>query len=370
MSENTKISPLPTRQEDFLRHFGVTKSFLTFHHFDSHVAKYLEIEMPYMILYESVDLRANQAICFEFTEGNRNRIIIPLEEMEHFKNQPLHSHDFYELTFVLSGNIQLQIEEEHIVFRQGECCLCNKNIHHKEYFDTDFEILLFLFQEKYIQSVLNENLFYDKDGNPFKRNTLLHQLFAKNKNSPFYHTKEYIHFTPKKSCDMDNVFRLVNNMILEIESDASGKTYMMKGYFCRFMAILEDEESYDARIHSARLSVQEALLYHLSLLLEEAKGNMTGKELEQHFHYRAEYISRIVKKRTGMTLSQYKRLFTLRAAAALLENTQMDIGTICQQTGYTNRSFFNRIFTKRYHMSPSEYRRRHRKNTSPLPPQG
>jgi AraC-like DNA-binding protein len=45
--------------------------------------------------------------------------------------------------------------------------------------------------------------------------------------------------------------------------------------------------------------------------------------------------------------------------AKKLRNTNITIGALCEEYGYTNRSFFNRIFAEQYKMSPSEYRRKY-----------
>jgi len=41
----------------------------------------------------------------------------------------------------------------------------------------------------------------------------------------------------------------------------------------------------------------------------------------------------------------------------MLKNTDMKIEEICEALGYTNRSFFNRLFIERYGMTPTKYRK-------------
>ena len=362
-SDMLNPSLLRHSQEYFLHHFGVSKSFLTYHNFGSSVSEYLEIGMPYMILYESLNTEQDQSVFFEFTEGAKNMIHTTRSELKSFGERPLHSHDFYELTVVLSGEIALQIEDEQITYHAGECCLCNKNIHHREIFETDFEIVLFLFQEDYIQSVLSQNLFYDTEGKRYVKNIFFDDLLFKNKNGkiPFLDAKEYVDFKPRKSYGTKEFYTLLNSMILEISENRSGKSYMMKGYFCRFFSILEDPDNYAASFHAAKLSKEEALLYRVSVLLEKKKGRITRQELEETLNYNADYINRIVKKRTGMPLSELGQLFMLKEASDMLRDTNLSISCICEKLGYTNRSFFYRLFEERYKMKPTEYRKQYRK---------
>lgn len=355
MKTNEHISKLS--QEDFLQKVGVQKSFLTYHNFGSNVSEFLEIGMPYMIMYESLDTRCGRAVTFEFTESMKNYIFSSITELNKIGPRPLHSHDFYELTIVLSGEVKLQIENEVVAYHAGECCLCNKNIHHKEILDTDFELVLFMFKEEYIKSVLEKDVLYDKDGNTYTNNTFFHHLFKQNQKFSFYSAKEYIDFRVKESYNPDCFFELLNAILLEINEKHSGISYMMQGYFCRFIALLGNDATYHIESHQAKLSKEETLLYQISQLLEKYNGRISRKELEEKLNYNSDYLNRIIKKYTGKTLSEYGKIFLLKEAALMLKNTDKKIGEICEELGYTNRSFFNRLFIERYGATPTEYRK-------------
>lgn len=355
MQKNEAVSKLT--QAEFLEKVGVSKSFLTYHNFGSDVSEFLEIGMPYMIMYESLDLKHDRAIMFEFTESMKNYIYSSFSELLTLGSRPLHSHDFYELTIVLSGEVKLQIENEIVVYHAGECCLCNKNIHHREIFDTDFELVLFMFKEEYIRSILEKDILYDESGTAYTNRTFFHHLFAQNQQISFYSAKEYIDFRVRDSYDPNRFFELLNAILLEINERQSGKSYMMQGYFCRFISLIQDENSYRIESHQAKLSKEETLLYQVSLLLEQQNGRVSRKEMEQTLNYNSDYLNRIVKKYTGKTLSEYGKIFLLKEAAQMLKNTDMKIEEICEALGYTNRSFFNRLFIERYGMTPTKYRK-------------
>ena len=42
-------------QEGFLKKLGIPKTFLTFHNLGSYTSEFVEIGMPYMIIYEATD---------------------------------------------------------------------------------------------------------------------------------------------------------------------------------------------------------------------------------------------------------------------------------------------------------------------------
>ncbi|WP_024853957.1 helix-turn-helix transcriptional regulator [Mediterraneibacter gnavus] len=88
---------------------------------------------------------------------------------------------------------------------------------------------------------------------------------------------------------------------------------------------------------------------------------MKRTELSQALGYSADYINRIIKKLTGHTLVEYNQKIVLQIAADYLKTTNININEICEKLGYTNRSFFNKIFKDQYGVSPSKYRTMSRK---------
>jgi AraC-like DNA-binding protein len=310
-----------------------------------------------MILYETnlIDEKSFQAI--EFTESSKYNFTPAPEEFDQFEERPLHIHDFYELTIVLSGTVRIQIEDEIRTFHAGDCCLCNKNIRHKEFFDSDFEMVLFMFQEDYIQKLFEYNVLYDQNGNPYTYNSFFHHLFIQNAKNSFYDAKEYIEFLLKKNFNSDQMLKLVNQLIFEINETKSGKRFLMMGYFCRLICLIEDEEIYQIHVHQAKLSKDEQLMYQIAVLLEKCHGQIDRNTLESALGYSNDHLNRIVKKNTGKTLSEYKKRFLLQEVARQLKTTDKNIEDICAEFGYSNRTYFNKCFKEAYGMPPAEYRK-------------
>ena len=141
----------------FSRHHGMTHSSLVLNDSPNSLYQYYEINMPYLILYESIHPQNNLSEYMEFTENSFLDANMPYSEYLKSASVKLHSHDFYELTFVMSGELTMHIEDDYITYHAGECCLCNKNIHHAEQMNPNTEIVLFLLKEDYVKDVF-ENL--------------------------------------------------------------------------------------------------------------------------------------------------------------------------------------------------------------------
>ena len=321
------------------------------------IYEFTEIDMPYMILYEMADPDADTFISLEYSEHNKISCHVTYKEFLEREALPLHFHDFYEITFVLSGCLTMQFEEEYVTYMPGDGVLSNKNIHHREILDQKIEIVLFLLKEDFVQDLLYNNNYYDSLGRSLPIGSFFYDLFTVNKKTPFYNAKEYIDFKINDPISAIPLFKLVNQMITEITSKRSGKSYMMKALLCHLIQMMENENIYTRKFHYAKLSNEEEILRKISCSYENKSGVFTRAEIEDLTGYNSDYIERIVKKHPGKTLSELGRSFLLRKAAVLLTETNMKIGTICEEVGYSNRNYFNKIFAELFGVTPSEYRK-------------
>ena len=60
---------------------------------------------------------------------------------------------------------------------------------------------------------------------------------------------------------------------------------------------------------------------------------LNRRELEQQFHYSADYLNKIVKQRSGMTLVEYSQAYRMKQAARLICTTTESIEKISQEFG-------------------------------------
>ena len=348
-------------QKDFLHYWGIEHSALVYHNFGSSVLENLEIDAPYMILYECFNQNANRATMLSFTEYSHDYVFSSIDEFKRLGERPLHIHDFFEITCVLSGTLRLQIENEIVEYHAGECCICNRSIKHRELFGTDYEIVLFMLKENYLIDLFSQNIIHYPDGNDVNLSQCSYWDLFLHPNEPgqYLPSKRYIDFThpaalPKSCLSQINV--IINVIMSELEEKASGSPYIIKGYFCKFFSLLSSQENYEIQVHQLPFSKEEQLFQDISLLIESCSERIDRQFLENRLNYNSDYINRIVKKYSGKTLNQYIRSFLLAKAAEMLIHTTLSISDICDNLGYSNRTFFNKLFAEKYHMSPNRYR--------------
>ncbi|MFF2482070.1 response regulator [Paenibacillus sp. NPDC058071] len=93
-------------------------------------------------------------------------------------------------------------------------------------------------------------------------------------------------------------------------------------------------------------------------ILERLEEDISREDIAAHVFLNPDYLTRIFKKETGQSISDYLLQQRLSLAANLLLNTEMPISAIASRIGYSNFSHFSRIFKKNMALGPLEYRQK------------
>ena len=94
----------------------------------------------------------------------------------------------------------------------------------------------------------------------------------------------------------------------------------------------------------------------LDYISENYMNPITIEELAESVGLSKHYLMRFFKKYMGTTCIEYINDYRLNVATNLLLTTGLQITEISARVGISNLSYFNRIFKKKYGMTPKEYR--------------
>ena len=87
---------------------------------------------------------------------------------------------------------------------------------------------------------------------------------------------------------------------------------------------------------------------------------LSAGSIAKTFYYSSAYICTLFKKEKGITIHEYINQYRIARAKKMLLNTSSNLGTIAQNVGYDNESYFSRVFKNTEGLSPSEYRQNRR----------
>jgi two-component system, response regulator YesN len=86
---------------------------------------------------------------------------------------------------------------------------------------------------------------------------------------------------------------------------------------------------------------------------------LTREEVSSHVFLNPDYLNRIFKKETGMSISEYMMQERFKVSQELLLKTDMPISAIAAKVGYSNFSHFAKMFKKYADINPGDFRQKH-----------
>ncbi|CAM4246033.1 response regulator [Paenibacillus typhae] len=90
---------------------------------------------------------------------------------------------------------------------------------------------------------------------------------------------------------------------------------------------------------------------------EHYGDDLTRNDLAEIVYLNPDYLARLFKRETGISLGSYVIQVRIAAARHLLETTNLSVYTIASKTGYSNYSYFSKLFKQEVGLSPNEYKK-------------
>lgn len=85
--------------------------------------------------------------------------------------------------------------------------------------------------------------------------------------------------------------------------------------------------------------------------------SLSLSELAETFHFSYTYLSAFLSSKLKMSFSDYLKNTRLEKAKELLTQSELNLSEISEAVGYSDISYFSRIFKKEFQVTPSKYRR-------------
>jgi len=237
---------------------------------------------------------------------------------------------------------------KYVLFKKGEICLIDKNCIHQDFLCAKNSIILFiglanaLFDEAMVDKIEERGIL------DFLRKALMKQK----------DTKQFLHFKPKMAKDEtdEKLEELLLWLLREMEYKDKATRYICKGILIRLLHHISTK--YEFYLSYEQRKTMNWLVYEeISKYINENFSDVTIRDLKEKFHFNEDYFNRLLKKKTGMTYSEYVQNVRLVQAEKLLRTTSLTIDEIADKVGYNNKGYFYKIFVERYKMTPAKYRK-------------
>lgn len=250
------------------------------------------------------------------------------------KTNSHHTHDFYEINYVLSGSITEVVSGRSIPMQTGDAILMHPGVFHVIRDDADAVVLNILIRPQW----LFFNLAAETEG-------ALGQ-FATTADSEEY--TEYLIFHETTATEE------IGALIRASGSKAPSARLAAEGAFLTLLATLSHTAG-RITVADGQDSGYRRFAAILSYLYENIR-TVSVSELAARFGYSEAHLSRLFRRYTGEPPTALIKRARLARATALLWDSDAPIHRIAAEAGFPCAPHFHRLFKSTYGMTPEEYR--------------
>ena len=275
-----------------------------------------------------------------FIEGSQLLIL----KHARFSYTPLHVHDFIEMNYVYSGNIDIIIDGTEVSLKEGDFCILDTGVCHRILETGENDILInFLMRKEYFSTHMLSRL---------ASNSIITQ-FAVNALSKTQKHDRYLLFNTTNS---EFLIDAIEGMLVNYYEPSSYSKDVTDAY----MIILFSEllKAFQQKQSSEYRKADHSYIGDILLFIEKNYQDCSLQQIADTFKFNPSYLSRFIKSQTGKSYVALVQELRLNNACILLKNTETPIESISEQIGYRNVTFFYQKFRQAYDMTPHEYRMR------------
>lgn len=267
--------------------------------------------------------------------------LIELRPHTRFIHFPKHTHNYVEVVYMCEGQTRHIIDGEEIVLKAGELLFLSQYAVQEIGAASENDIAVnFIIMPEFF----DRSLDMMGSGNNLIRDFLIECL--KNGGQGM----GYLHFKVADVLPIQNLMENLIWMLLHKQPNKRSLNQTTMGVL--ILHLLNHTDKVEIRKNHPE---QEAVWAVLRFIEENYRdGELTF--LAKQLGYSLYAISRLVKNMTGRTYTELLQEKRLNQAVYLLENTGLSITDISLDVGYSNFSYFYRIFRQRYNLSPRKYR--------------
>lgn len=141
---------------------------------------------------------------------------------------------------------------------------------------------------------------------------------------------------------------------LRLYAEASHSLDAMKAFVDYVLDCLKSD-SYDE--YEQRNQMEQIEKY----IQEHLEADIHRHDIAEHIHLNVDYMGRLFKKNKGISLKEYIIEQKMYMARNLLKTTMLPVSFVASRVGYSNFSYFSRIYKKVIGVSPTDERKNQQK---------
>lgn len=251
---------------------------------------------------------------------------------------------YFRLLYVLSGSIDITVDQKELDFFEGGVILANPNTHIiYRGKSTNTEVATILFKPEFFNNIFLSDLV---------DLPLFYEFFIQGLDDD-YQKSNYFFF--QQSLDSFSHYLLLF-LFKEILVNKPNQSIKHPSLLLLLSELNDNRETslvLEQSILPSNLFIGEILKY-----INYHYDEVSLSELAHLYNLHPNSLSSMIKKQTGKMFSEHLKEARLERASYYLTNTTLSVQEISEKIGYQDKSYFFRLFKKHFGCSPNQYRKK------------
>jgi len=259
------------------------------------------------------------------------------------RDELAHWHNSIELIEVLDGNYSCHVDNKTFIAQKGDLCIINKGRIHR-ILDNSREIQ---------KNCIKKSFFFNPDD--IIDNSELYTKYVE----PLLEAHAFSHMQLHSHKGIgQEIFRLIDEIevLSKNQSDAHeleilGLLYMLirRLYLAYELKKKELNEEFNSNTHLQRRMT--------NYIYEHFGEKLSLDDIANSGNISRSTCIRLFNEYTGKSPIDFLNSYRLEVSSQLLNDKKRRITDIAQECGFTQQSYYNRMFRKEFGLTPNEYRK-------------
>lgn len=251
-----------------------------------------------------------------------------------------HAHSFFELIYIVSGSGKQIINKTKVDYCAAHLFLLTPEDSHVFEFETPTQLLFIRFNKSHLGTTGHE------------QETLRHMdtILSNARHEPGCLLHDHT--------DRNVVKAMMEAIVHEHERHGLYHEDLLRHFVNTLLVIVARNISQrlPEAIHEGSEEKAVDILHYIQRHIYEPE-KLKAEIIGEHFGISESYLGRYFKKHSNETLQQYITNYKLKLVENRLLHSNMRIGEIADELGFTDKSHLNRIFKKHKGMNPSAFKK-------------
>lgn len=254
----------------------------------------------------------------------------------YYRMEEAHSHEAYEIYYLVFGNRRFFINDSIYYIKPGDLVVIPKGAIHRTSFDSDstHERLYVYFPEDYLS-----------------------ELFAEYGRQRVLDCFSFPHI-PVPSNRRSYLEDLLGRMETEYEHGDQFSDMVLRNCMTELMVFILRCREYQNQVEEGGITGDDARMQEAArYIAKEFRQDLTLDSVAAFMGLSAPYFSRKFKESTGFGFREYLVHVRIRNASGLLLETQKTITQVAYECGFNDSNYFGDVFKRAKGVSPSRFRK-------------